>query len=178
MTETIWVALIAVGGTALGAALTPILALVRDATTSKSNEKSRRIRAAAGFSLALHKYARTDPNRFESYIVTKMRAEALEARFRMARVIPRGAGQVDRFAEAAIEVIGAQSSAIPRELAAQHAATKLLDWARGDVPPRSLTPFAVKGDGNEYEIVKRSTEAAAHRQPSGEAMDVHPDSGD
>lgn len=152
MSDTVWVALIAVGGTALGAALSPVIALVRDLATSKSDEKARRIRAAAAFSLALHTYARTDPDRFESYIVTGKRADVIEARFRLARVIPRGAGQVDRFAEAAIEVVASQSASIPREFAAQHASTQMLDWARGDLPARALVRFALERNGNEYEI--------------------------
>lgn len=152
MSETVWVALIAVGGTALGASLSPMIALIRDLATAKNNEKARRIRAAAAFGLALHTYARTDPNRFESYIVTSKRADALEARFRLARVIPRGAGQVDRFAEVAIETVAGQSAAIPRELAAQHAATQLLDWARGDLPPRALIRFTLVRNGNDFEI--------------------------
>ncbi len=153
MTETIWVALIAVGGTALGAALTPIIALIRDLATSKSDEKSRRIHAAAVFALALHTYATTDPDRFEGHTVRSKRSEAIQARFRLARVIPRGAGQVDRFAEAAIDQVGSRSSAIPREIAAQYAASRLLDWARGDLPARTLTLFTLERNGNDYEIV-------------------------
>lgn len=153
MSETVWVALIAVAGTALGAALGPVLTLVRDVATAKGDQQSRRIRAAAAFGLALHAYARTDPNRFESYIVTAKRAEAIEARFRLARVIPRGAGQVDRFAETAIEVIAGQSTAIARETAAQYASTRLLDWARGDVSSGSLQRFRLELNGRDYEIV-------------------------
>ena len=138
MTETVWVALIAVAGTALGASISPLIAVIGDSVTQRSDANAKRIKATADFALALQSYASTDPNRFDRYNVRKARAAAIAARFSLARHLPRGAGRVDRFAEVAIASIGALSTADEREAVALDAAQKLLTWARGDIRPRHL----------------------------------------
>jgi hypothetical protein len=152
MNETVWVALIAVLGTAFGAAITPTITAVRDVVEARANSRSDRVRAAAEFANKLITLAHMSPSRYESWDVASARTAAIDARFELARFLERGEGNVDRFAQHAIETISAYDDS-RRTDAAQHSANAILDWARGDLEPKKLYRFAFEPNGDEYIIV-------------------------
>ena len=153
MEDTLGFAIIAVAGTVFGAAISPLINLFKEVLVIRSGTKSDRIKEAAVFGVALLKLARASaslaPNALEN-----ARREAIAQRFEVARIIPKGAGNVDRFAEAAIKQVDGWSDENRRVKAAEFAASRILDWARGDLAPSKLTQFEVVLDGSGgYDIV-------------------------
>lgn len=148
MSETVLVAIVAVAGTSLGAAISPLIGLVRDAMQSQGDAKSERLRAAAHFGEVLVKFARVAPSEFDSAYVRKMHTAAVEARFDLAKYIPKGAGQVDAFAEHAIGMTSVQDRKVDRLVIAEFCASALLAWARDDRPATKLHLFEVTSNGD------------------------------
>jgi hypothetical protein len=148
MTETVLLAIIAVAGTALGAALSPIVDLISKTVAARTDDKSERIRAVAEFSQELRTLASRTTDTWDSSVVRRAHEEAVAHRFAVARTIPKGAGRVDWFCEYAVEQVAAYGDAPRRLAAADHSASLLLAWARGDRKPSSLHEFHVEPDGN------------------------------
>lgn len=147
MTETVLVALIAVLGTAAGAAVSPVAAILAKVVDSRSDEKSERIRQVATFALRLRRFASMDYDEVEGYDVAVAERDVIEQRFEVAKVIPRGAGNVDWFCEYAISEIGKYGDRKYRLAAADWANQILLEWARGSRRPGTLSAFQVVSDG-------------------------------
>nr|WP_274635549.1 hypothetical protein [Microbacterium bovistercoris] len=152
MNDTVWVAIIAVLGTSLGAAITPSIAAIRDVASHRANAKSERLRAAADLANAILTLGQRDPERFDSISVGAARRAAIDARFDLARYLGRGDGQVDRFVEHAIAKVGSLRSPT-RAAGAEHAASELLAWARQDRQPAELYLFDVIMNGYAPEVV-------------------------
>ncbi|MBS3180691.1 hypothetical protein [Leucobacter manosquensis] len=153
MSETIWVALVAVLGTTVGAATNPVIALIRDGRVDRGNVRSDRLRSAAGFSEAVVKAARITPSDFDASDVRKAHTIALEARFDVAQHLPKGAGQVDRFIEFSLSKMQGYRDEVPRLVIAEFASEQVLSWARGDLVATKLRPFDLDHFGGEWNIV-------------------------
>ncbi|MEV7799411.1 hypothetical protein AB0O14_10000 [Microbacterium foliorum] len=153
MTETVWVAIIAVAGTALGAAVSPIVDLVSKAFTARTDDKSTRIRAAADFSVALRELAHKTSKDWDPSQVRTAYDAAIAQRFEVAKTIPKGAGRVDWFCEYAVDHVHAFGDLMYRTTAADYASSQLLGWARGDRKPAALHEFALERDGSGGLIV-------------------------
>jgi hypothetical protein len=147
MSDTVWVAAIAVFGTAVGAAVGPVIGLFKESRSSRGNQQSERIRAVAQFGTALLAFARVDPGHYDSMQVRHAHNTAIERRFELARHIPKGAGAVDRFAEDTIAEVAAHGSGPARIYGAEYAASTLLAWARGDLRASKLEKFTVEPNG-------------------------------
>lgn len=148
MTETVLLAIIAVAGTALGAALSPIVDLIGKTVAVRTDDKSERIRAVAEFSQALRTLASRTTEAWDSSAVRRAHEDALSHRFAVAKTIPKGAGRVDWFCEYAVGQVAAYGDVQRRLAAANHSASMLLAWARGDRKPSSLCEFRIEPDGN------------------------------
>lgn len=155
MSETIWVAAIAVFGTALGAAISPVVDLVSKSLVVRADEKSERIQAVAEYCSKLRTYAQMTKTTYESWNISRAHAEAVASRFEVAKHIPRGAGAVDRFCADAIATVAEHHDRPSRLLAADHAADSLLSWARGDLRPRALLAFDVQTDAEGTRTIVR-----------------------
>lgn len=153
MTETVLLAIIAVAGTALGAAVSPVVELITKAVTARTDDKSERIKAVAAFSVALRTMARTTRAEWDPSQVRLAYEDAVAARFDVAKTIPKGAGKVDWFCEYAVDRVSAFGGVNRRTVAADHASSKLLGWARGDVKPKELTEFDVDSDGSGGHLI-------------------------
>lgn len=152
MDDTVWVALIAVLGTLLGAAISPTITAIRDVAEARAGARSDRLRLAAEFASKLVAFGRIGPKDYQSWDVASARGAVVDARFELARVLQRGEGNVDRFADYAIETISAFSDS-RRTDAAQHCAAAVLDWARGDLASGGLHRFEFVRNGDDYVIV-------------------------
>lgn len=155
MSETIWVAAIAVLGTALGAAISPIVDLLSKALVVRSDERSERLRTVAEYCANLRKYANMTMKTHESWTLASALADAVASRFEVAKHIPRGAGAVDRYCADAIVTVAEHDDRPSRMLAADHAADSLLSWARGDLSPRALYAFDVQTDAEGTRTIVR-----------------------
>ncbi|MFE5407655.1 hypothetical protein [Microbacterium sp. NPDC056569] len=140
MSETVWVAIIAVVGTSLGAAISPAITALRDVTISRADANDNRVEATAAFAEKLMTLALRTPEKFDGPAVRTALNEALAARFALARHLGKGEGNVDRFAEGAISLVQRYSDE-RRELVAQVATGRLLAWARKDLGASKLKPF-------------------------------------
>lgn len=144
MTDTVWAAAIAVFGTALGASIAPIFAALREGAAVKSEWESGKLKAAADCGEPMMKYASMAPDLYSGSGVVSARSTAIGSRFYLARYLLKGSGQVDRFVEYSLALISEHSRAEPREAIASYAASRLLDWARGDLPAEQLKKFDVQ----------------------------------
>ncbi|MFT4281202.1 hypothetical protein [Microbacterium sp.] len=153
MSETAWLALLAVVGTVLGAAISPVANALRDILTSRADAKSDRLSAAAELGIQMINFANINPDRYEGYLVRASHQDAVASRFALARHLPRGSGQVDRFVEFSIGEIAKYTAHGPRVAIAEYAAARVLDWARGDLRPKKLATFHVDRAGDEYLII-------------------------
>ncbi|MRG60228.1 hypothetical protein GE115_10160 [Agromyces sp. CFH 90414] len=149
MNETVWVALIAVLGTSLGAAISPTISLIRDIAAARTDSRTDRLRAAAEYGTRLLAFEICNPERFDSAAVRRAHREVMDARFELARHLVRGEGNVDRFAEHAIAMVARYTDA-RRQEAAEYAASRVLDWARGDISPANLHLFEFLPNGPEF----------------------------
>lgn len=148
MTETVLLAIIAVAGTALGAAVSPVVELIAKAVTARTDDKSTRIKAVAEFSVALRTLASKIQPQWEPAQIRRAYEAAVAARFEVAKTIPKGAGKVDWFCEYAVDHVHAYGSLSMRIHAADYASRRLLDWARGDAKPSDLKAFDLTSDGD------------------------------
>lgn len=150
MSETVIVAIIAVAGTALGAAVSPVIALLTKAITSRTDDKSSRIKAIAEFSTTLRTLATRTPDRWDAFKVRTAHEDAVEQRFEVAKNIPKGAGRVDWFCEFIVDRVNSLDDVDLRIANADYGARQLLGWARGDKRPSDLIEFSLEpiGDGD------------------------------
>lgn len=153
MSETVIIAIIAVAGTAIGASVSPVVALLTKAITARTDDKSTRIRAVAEFSVALRTLASRTPADWDSAQIRIAYEKAVAARFEVAKTIPKGAGKVDWFCEYSVDHVHAFADAGRRTAAADFASSRLLGWARGDVKPTKLGPYWIESDGSGGFIV-------------------------
>jgi len=152
MNETVWVALIAVLGTSLGAAISPTIAAIRESNAERSGSRSDRLRAAAEFGTKLLKFGRTVPGKYDGLSVAQAHQDVIEARFELARHLNRGEGNVDRFVEHAIAMVEGHKDNRRRQ-AAQYGASTVLSWARGDLAASKLDQFSFERNGDEYVLI-------------------------
>lgn len=150
MSETVIVAIIAVAGTAIGAAVSPVVTLLTKVLTSRTDDKSTRIKAIADFSTTLRTLATRTPDRWDAYQVRQAHEEAIAQRYEVAKTIPKGAGRVDWFCEFIVDRVHSLDDAELRIATADYGARQLLAWARGDKSPAELIEFSLEptGDGD------------------------------
>lgn len=150
MSETVIVAIIAVAGTAIGAAVSPVVALLTKAITSRTDDKSTRIKAIAEFSTTLRTLATRTPGRWDSFKVREAHEDAIAQRYEVAKTIPKGAGRVDWFCEFIVDRVNSLDDEQLRVANADYGARQLLAWARGDKSPTDLIEFSLEptGDGD------------------------------
>lgn len=155
MSETVIVAIIAVAGTAIGAAVSPVVALLTKAVTARTDDKSTRIKAIAEFSTTLRTLATRTSGRWDSYKVREAHEDAIAQRYEVAKTIPKGAGRVDWFCEFIVDRVHSLEDADLRIATADYGARQLLGWARGDTNPSHLVEFSLDpiGDG-DYAVLQ------------------------
>lgn len=137
MNETVWVALIAVVGTSLGAAISPAISAFKDVSISRTAANDNRVEATAKFAETLMTLALRSPARFDGPSVRAALNDALAAGFALARHLAKGEGSVDRFAEESISLVQRYSDE-RREYVARVATSQLLAWARKDLAASKL----------------------------------------
>lgn len=142
MNETVWVAIIAVVGTSLGAAISPAIGAFKDVSISRTAANDNRVEATAKFAEALMTLALRNPAKFDGPSVRAALNDALAARFALARHLGKGEGSVDRFAEDAMSLVQRYSDE-RRELVARVATNRLLAWARKDLAASKLNALDV-----------------------------------
>jgi len=142
MNETVWVAIIAVVGTSLGAAISPAIGALKDVSISRTAANDNRVEATAKFAEALMTLALRDPAKFDGHSVRAALNGVLAARFALARHLGKGEGSVDRFAEDSISLVQRYSDE-RREFVARVATNRLLAWARKDLAASKLKPLDV-----------------------------------
>lgn len=154
MTETVLIAIIAVAGTALGAAVSPLTSLLTTAIKSRSDERSVRLKAVADFGTALRKHASTVQDSWDPSQVRLAQEAAIAQRFEIAKTIRRGDSRVDWFCELLLDKISKQRSSGPRIAIADFGTSELLKWARGDLAAKDLESFELHFNGEDgYDIL-------------------------
>lgn len=152
VSETVAVALIAVLGTSVGAAISPLISAIKEVLAANANSRSDRLRTAADLASALLTLGQRSPDKFDGPAVRAAHNAALDLRFRLASQLVRGEGTVDEFVERAIAAISANAGPA-RVMAAEYAASRLLAWARKDLRASDLRRFKVYTDGEDSHIV-------------------------
>lgn len=142
MNETVWVAIIAVVGTSLGAAISPTISAFRDVSISRTSANDSRVEATAKFAETLMTLALRSPAEFDGSSVRTALNGALAARFALARHLGKGEGSVDRFAEDSISLVQRYRDE-RREYVARIATEQLLAWARKDLAASKLKALDV-----------------------------------
>lgn len=137
MNETVWVAIIAVVGTSLGAAISPAITAIKDVSISRTAANDNRVEATATFAERLMTLALRSPSKFDGPSVRTALNNALAARFALARHLGRGEGNVDRFVEDSISLVQRYHDE-RREYVARVATSQLLAWARKDLAASKL----------------------------------------
>lgn len=140
MSESGWLAVLAVVGTLLGSSISPIASAWRDRATARDNLKSERLRAVAELAAQLVDHAR---NGVAVVGISPTLHATTEKRFEVAKFIPAGEGGVDVFIEHVIEATSRQRKVADRIVVAEYGAGELLAWARGGKPASDLKTFNV-----------------------------------
>lgn len=153
MNETVLLAIIAVAGTAIGAAVSPVVELATKALTARTDDRSTRIKTVAEFSVALRLLASRTADKWDSVQIRTAYESAVYHRFEVAKTIPKGDGRVDWFCEYAVDRVHAFGGVGRRTAVADHASSELLAWARGDRKASKLSAFDVDSDGDGGYIV-------------------------
>lgn len=164
MSETVIVAIIAVAGTAIGAAVSPVVAMLTKAITVRTDDKSTRIKAIAEFSATLRTLATRTPDRWDSYKVRQAHEDAIAQRYEVAKTIPKGAGRVDWFCEFIVDRVNSLDDEQLRIANADYGARQLLSWARGDKSPADLIEFTLEPiDDGDYAVLHDGRPALVRR---------------
>jgi len=166
----IWLAVLAVVGTLGGAAIGPVN-IARQARRAEAAARVQaRVTAASEFSAALVDLALLPADdRIANFL--KARSDAYRTRIQLSGTVGVGDGRVDDFTAYAIGHVDSElMDAEERVFLANHAARRVLEWARGERKATTLVPFRMVGDTLDRRVRESSwgEEAIADLAEDGE----------